>query len=107
MPDPGHAGDADAGVVVAAEHLLDVPLRDHVARGGPPVTGHDDAVVEVSRDDRGPVRQLPVARPGRLGPPSAGRRTHRAAGTGAEAARKSANDEVPVAMHAAVNRSPK
>src|SRR5262249_59629104 len=38
-PDPGHAGDADAGVVVAAEHLLDVPLRDQVAGGGPAGAG--------------------------------------------------------------------
>ena len=36
-PHPGHAGDADARVLVRAEDLLDVTLRDEVAGCRPPV----------------------------------------------------------------------
>ena len=39
----GLAGDADRGEVVAADHLVEVPLHNHVPRGRPAVTGHDHA----------------------------------------------------------------
>ena len=57
--DPGHAGDPDAGEVVTAEHLLDVPLGDHVPGGRAPVARHDHAAVVVHGHDRGPVREVP------------------------------------------------
>jgi len=53
--DPGGARDTDGGVAVGDEHLLDVPLRDHVARGGPPVAGDQHSAGERQRDDRGAV----------------------------------------------------
>ena len=40
----GRAGDGDTAVAVGREHLLHRPVRDQVARGGPPVAGHHDAV---------------------------------------------------------------
>src|SRR5215469_4189806 len=55
---PGHAGDPDTGVLVAAEDLLDIPLRNHAAGGRPPVADHHHAAVERGSDDRRAVRKL-------------------------------------------------
>ncbi len=54
--DAGAAGDADARELVRREDLLDVALRDVVASGGAPVTGHHHAAGERRRDDRRAVR---------------------------------------------------
>ena len=51
-------GDADAGVLVGGEHLLDVALGDDVAHRGAPVAGHHDAAGEGGRDDRRAVRDV-------------------------------------------------
>ena len=56
--DAGRPGDADTGVVVGVEHLLDVALGDVVAHRGAAVAGHHDAARERQRDDRGAVRCL-------------------------------------------------
>ena len=53
---PRHAGDADQRVVIGLEDLLDVALRDQVARGGAPVAGHDHTVGVDRRDDGRAVR---------------------------------------------------
>ena len=53
----GRAGDADAGVLVGREDLLDVALGDDVAHRGAPVAGHHDAAGEGRRDDRRAVRR--------------------------------------------------
>ena len=57
----GGAGDGDAAVAVGREHLLHRAAADEVARGGPPVTGHDDAVRVGERDARRGVRDVQVA----------------------------------------------
>jgi hypothetical protein len=54
--DAGTAGDADGGVLVGREDLLDVALGDDVAHRGAPVTGDDHAAGERRRDDGGAVR---------------------------------------------------
>lgn len=56
--EPGGAGDADRAVLVGREDLLDVPLGDHIAHGGPPVTGDHHPAGEDRRDDGGPVRRV-------------------------------------------------
>ena len=53
----GRAGDADGGVLVGREDLLDVALGDEVAHRGAPVAGHHHAAGEGRRDDRGAVRR--------------------------------------------------
>ncbi len=112
-PDAGHPRDPDAGELVAAEDLLDVPLRDHVPGRGAPIAGHHDATIEGSGNDRGAVavaRRSPVittppskeaativvpcgsslARPlGTLSPPDPG------SSPGAAEPRSSLNEEVP------------
>ena len=55
--DAGHPGDPHAGELVAAEHLLDVTLRDHVPGHGPAVARHHDAALAPGGHDRGAVRQ--------------------------------------------------
>jgi hypothetical protein len=56
--DAGGPGDADAGVLVGGEHLLDRALGDDVAHRRPAVPGHHDAVGPRGRHDGGPVRGL-------------------------------------------------
>ena len=58
MAMPAAPGDADAGVLVGVEDLLDVALGDEVAHGRAAVAGHDDAAGERERDDRRAVRRL-------------------------------------------------
>ena len=52
------AGDADAGVLIGREHLLDVALGDDVAHRGPSVTSHHDTGGVDDGNDRGAVRRL-------------------------------------------------
>src|ERR1700722_5746331 len=61
--DAGHAGNANAGELVAAEDLLDVALGDHVAGRRTPVSGHDNATVANGGHDRGAARKPLPARP--------------------------------------------
>ena len=56
--EPGGAGDADGGVLVGREDLLDVPLGDDVAHRRPPVAGEHHAAGVRRRDDGGAVRRL-------------------------------------------------
>ena len=61
----GGAGDADAGVLVGREDLLDVALGDDVAHRGAPVAGHHHAAGERRGHDRRAVRrQVGGAAPG-------------------------------------------
>jgi hypothetical protein len=48
----GRARDADQGVVVTGEHLLDVTLGDQVSGGRAAVTSHHDTTGEGSGNDR-------------------------------------------------------
>jgi len=52
------ARDPHGRVLVRREHLLDIPLSDHVSRRRTPVTGHQHATRERHRHDRGPVRHV-------------------------------------------------
>ena len=56
--DAGRAGDAQHGVLVRREDLLDVPAGDDVAHRGAPVPGHQHAAGVAERDDGGGVRHL-------------------------------------------------
>src|ERR1700735_809247 len=49
---------ADGRVLVAAEHLLEIPLHDHVPGGGPAVPGQYHPAFAGRGDDRGAVRQV-------------------------------------------------
>ena len=51
----GCARDTDQRVVVGSEHLLDVALRDEVARGRSPIAGHYNPALVHGGDDRGAV----------------------------------------------------
>jgi hypothetical protein len=50
------ARDSYRGELIAAEHLVHVPLGDHAPGSGTPVTGQDHATVVNDRDDGCPVR---------------------------------------------------
>ncbi len=52
----GRARDRDGGEVVGREDLDDVAVGDLVALGRAPVAGHDHAVGERQREDRGALR---------------------------------------------------
>ena len=53
-----HAGDRHRGELVAPEHLVHVPLGDHVPGGRPAVARHHDAALADRGHDRGGVGQV-------------------------------------------------
>ena len=63
----GGAGDADHGVLVGREDLLDVALGDDVAHRGAAITRHHDAAGERRGDDGGAVRREVAGVAGRYG----------------------------------------
>src|SRR6185369_10292461 len=71
-PHSDRARVAQGGELVAAEHLLQVPLGDEVPGGGPPVAGQHDPVITGRSHDRGAVRQVPndLAHRASYSPPS-------------------------------------
>ncbi len=97
--EPGGAGDADAGVLVGREDLLDVALGDDVAHRGAPVAGHHDAAGEGRGHDRGAVRApASAALPG-------GSARREGSRSGETSARKSAKEEVPGVRKASGRRA--
>ena len=56
MAMPAEPGDADAGMLVGGEHLLDAALGDEVAHRRAPVAGHHHAVGLGHGHDGGAVR---------------------------------------------------
>src|SRR5690348_8689663 len=72
VPEAAGARVGISGEVVAAEHLLQVPLGDEVPHGGPPVAGQHDPVITGRGHDGGAVRQVPndLAHRASYSPPS-------------------------------------
>src|SRR5699024_953399 len=54
--------DPDSRILVSNVHLLQIPRRDQIATGGPPVAGDEYTAVERRRNDRRTVRGLEMRR---------------------------------------------
>src|SRR5699024_6718432 len=54
--------DPDSRILVSNVHLLQIPRRDQIATGGPPVAGDEYTAVERRRNDRRTVRGLEIRR---------------------------------------------